>query len=723
MAAMHDLEKRLAILLLAASLAAAAGDWPQWRGPERRGISNETGWHAPWPTAGPPQLWEAQLGDGYTAVSIADGRLFALGNRRQQGRDADTVYCLDAETGEERWRFSYACRRGSFKGPRVAPTIDGDRVYSLSREGDLFCFLAADGKVLWRRQLAREYRLKRQRHGMSCHPLVVGRLLIIEIGAPNAAVVALDKTDGQEVWRAGNEKLGYSSPVVYQRGGRSELAVLTGTALLGLDAEKGKQLWRYPWAPAYQCAIATPIVADNRIFISSGYKTGSAMLQLGEGEPREVWKNRVLLTQYNTPVLIDGRLYGFHGNESSKPAGQFLKCVDLADGREIWRQGGFGKAALMAADGKLIILSEDGQLVVAEASAAGYREFNRAQVVEKRCWTMPVLADGKVYCRNEKGHLVCIGVAQRYLDAKAAAATPAPPPAMPAPPIPAPELDGAWPGTAEGLRFFWAGLDGAAADRQLEVRGDCRLGKNGMAMRGGRILASNYSNPLLATCRQTNQLTIEAVLQTNDLKQIGPARIISFSTDPYKRNFTLGQQKQDLVLRLRTTKTGENGMKPEVKLGRLVAGKMHHVLVTYRPGKLAAYLDGKPLAVKQISGDFSNWTEQQLLFGNEWRGERKWFGRIRQTAIFSRFVEPEEALAHFKLSQGTPATPPREPPTPPPRPRCRPPRWRLQRPSWRSSIRPGGSPAVDSGCGRRSLRPRPCRRVSQSRSGWTCRPS
>lgn len=667
-----------AIFCCLSSLDAAEHDWPQWRGPDRDGISKETGWYTAWPQSGPVRLWEKNVGYGYSAVSVSDGRLFTMGNRGAR----DTVYCLNAETGAEFWTHSYPCRQGHFKGPRMAPTIDADRVYSLSREGNLFCFSAASGEIIWSRGLQKDFRLRSHRHGMSCHPLVVDNLLILEIGAEDAAVIALDKMKGELVWRSGNEKLGYSSPVLATLGGQRCVVMLTGSALLGLNPQNGQQLWRHPWTPESQCAIATPIISGDKILLSSGYKTASALLQVKGAEVATLWQNQVIVTQYNTCVLVDGHLYGFHGNEQSNIKNQFLKCVSFETGQEVWKQAGLGKAALMYADGKLIILSELGDLVIAEASPKGYRELGRAPVVPKRCWTMPVLSDGKIYCRNERGDLVCIGISGKYRDAKPVAEMPAEKPTQVATADAAgatPKLSNKWPGTAEGLVLMWQDaanphtfMDSAGKLREkykLTVKGGSRIGKKAMELTGGRIVAEGANSAVFDACRKTNALALEAVLTTANLRQVGPARIISFSQDPYQRNFTLGQQDRDLVLRLRTTTTGENGMRPEVRLCPLDADRPHHVIVTYRPGRLAFYLNGRAMNVQQIRGDFSNWdASHQVVFGNEWIDERKWFGELHHVAVYSRFIGAAEAATRYKLAQGIAVDEEESTPQPEPKP-------------------------------------------------------
>ncbi|MDA1141836.1 MAG: PQQ-binding-like beta-propeller repeat protein [Planctomycetota bacterium] len=641
-----------------------AGDWPDWRGPNRDGVSTETGWLAPWPPQGPPILWRQSLGNGYTTVTIVGDKLFTMGNQRINGSETDLVYCLNPETGEEIWKYSYPCRRGHFEGTRMVPIPDGDRVYTLSREGNLFCLNVDDGSVKWSKDLHREYGLNSHRHGMSCHPLVVDEKLILEIGGSDASVIAINKTTGQEIWRSGKDKLGYSSPILYREKGERRMAIFTGSALLGMNPDNGDIFWRTPWEPEFQVSVATPIFKDNRVFVSSGYGPGCAVYEFNDRSVKTVWRSEVIINHYNACVRVGDYLYGFDGGYTSRARTQFLKCIEFDTGKEIWQQSGMGKGALMVADGKLIILSETGKLIIAKASPAGYEELQSVQLLQRKCWTMPVLSNGRIYCRDEAGNMVCVGVNEHYVNtgptlvtrtyekvsipAKPSVSEPAPAPVAPIEEI---ELSNVWPGSDKGLVFSLADAEDAKNVERLSLNGDAKLGDRALSLNGGRVLVAGLSRSLLDSCRKTNELTLEVVVQTDNLSQKGPARIVSFSLDAYKRNFTICQTDSNLILRLRTTSTGENGMKPEVTLGPVSKGKAIHLLVSYRPGELDCYINGKAQNVAQIDGDFSNWEEHQLVLGNEWKDDRAWIGEIHHVAINSRAVSAKEAFARFLLSQ------------------------------------------------------------------------
>jgi outer membrane protein assembly factor BamB len=382
-------------------------DWSWWRGPDRNGISGEKEWLSVWPEGGPDRLWEVSLGIGYCSMSVSSGRVYTMGNVKE----TDTVYCLNAETGEEVWKYSYKCKQGSWKGPRVAPTVDGDRVYTFSREGHLFCFDAASGNIIWSKSLTKDLNAKPPNHGFACHPFIIDNMMILETGAKDGSVVAFDKMNGDVIWQSGKAKVGYSTPSLYTLDGKDYMVVLTGMNIVGMDISNGEILWRHEWLTEYQCSIATPVVSGNRIFISAGYGMGCVLLQIGaDSKPEALWKNENMANHFNSSVLWDNHLYGFHGApKHNKDKGQ-LRCVDFETGELKWKQDGLGKGSLMIANAKLIILSEEGELVIAEASPDGFIELTRSKVLGGTCWTVPVLSNGRIYCRNHEGDLVCVDV-------------------------------------------------------------------------------------------------------------------------------------------------------------------------------------------------------------------------------------------------------------------------------------------------------------------------
>ena len=397
---MNRLTSTLCLLLLATPIWAA--DWPQWRGPNRDGISPEANWSAQWPAGGPNQLWQADVGTGCAAVAVSRGRLFTLGNTNE----TDTVVCLDATTGKPLWQYSYACPlepRMFEGGPAATPTVDGERVYTLSRSGDLYCLATATGKMIWVKHLQTAFAGKMPEWGYAGSPLVLGTAVLLEVGATNGTTMALNKLTGNRLWQSGNDAITYGSLVPFSFNGQSELATFNAFGLVVRAAATGKELARYVWKTPYDGNIATPIVAGDKIFISSGNNKGCALLQFTGTALTELWKSTAMRNHFTNSVLWHEHLYGF--DESA------LTCVSFATGTTKWKQDGLGKGTLMVAGDKLIILSEAGTLVVAAATPAGYKELARAKVLTGRCWVVPVLADGRLYVRNNAGNLLCLDVA------------------------------------------------------------------------------------------------------------------------------------------------------------------------------------------------------------------------------------------------------------------------------------------------------------------------
>jgi outer membrane protein assembly factor BamB len=399
------LEHRIAWLVVVALfpvIHGGAGDWPQFRGPDHNGISREKGWTTVWPKNGPSQLWKASLGMGFSSVAVANGRVYSTGN---QG-DTDTLYCLDTATGEVIWKHSYPSPLGPKYyegGTSATPTVYGGRVFQFGKYGDLFCLDAAKGTVIWGRQLAKELDLKVPEWGFASSPIVEEGMLILNAGA---AGTALDPGTGKVIWTSDKGPAGYSTMVPFHSDGKRCLTFMGQKAMVIVEAAKGTELARVPWETTYDSNIADPVVYGDEIFISS-FDRGGATSKFTGGKIVFGWKDWTMHNHFSTSVLLGGHLFGINGQATKSGD---LRCVDFKTGEVKWVQPGIGVGSLIAADGKLIILSEKGELIIAEATSESFKPLARAQVLGGKCWISPVLANGRIYCRNAKGDLVCVDV-------------------------------------------------------------------------------------------------------------------------------------------------------------------------------------------------------------------------------------------------------------------------------------------------------------------------
>lgn len=381
-------------LLLAAS--ARADDWPQFRGPHRDGQSAETNWLDAWPADGPRVLWKAQVGIGFSSFAVAKGRVYTIGN----AEETDTVFCFDADKGQVLWYHPYPSELGAkffIGGSTSTPTVDGDRVYTISRWGDLFCFDAAGGKIVWSKNIKKEYGIPEPSWGFGGSPIVHGDLLLLNAGE---AGLALEKATGKVVWQSSGE-CGYSTPLPFG----PHYLFTSGTGYTAVDVKTGKPAWRIKWLTQYGVNAADPVVDGASILISTGYGKGAALFNVEQGEPKNVWQSRVLRSQMNPPVLIGGHLYGIDGDSGNKVS---LKCVEFATGIEKWSQPLPGMGSVAAAAGKLLVLADGGELSVAPADPKEYKPTARAKILSGKCWTVPVLSNGRLYARNDEGTVVCI---------------------------------------------------------------------------------------------------------------------------------------------------------------------------------------------------------------------------------------------------------------------------------------------------------------------------
>jgi outer membrane protein assembly factor BamB len=386
----------IAAAAAAATRPAEADDWPQFRGPGRDGVSAETGLADRWPEDGPTRLWEVALGSAYSGLSVVGERIYTLESR--DGREY--VVALDVADGSRRWSVELgpAWDDRWSKGPRSTPTVDGGVVFALGSRGRLMALGAADGSVRWNVDLVAEYGAHVPQWGVSASPLVHEGRVFLPVGGKGTLLMAFNRDNGREVWRSGDGKPGYAAPIAIEAAGKVQIVFFTSEGLFSASPASGTVYWSRPWETSYDVNAAAPVfVPPDRVFFSSGYDKGGAVVRIREdGETlaiEEIWRNRQMKNKFSSSVLLGDHLYGF--DEST------LKCVDVRNGETVWKARGGGHGSLVAADGKLLVLDEKGTLELVAASPDGHRELASVRLFDSKTWTAPTLADGRLYVRDE----------------------------------------------------------------------------------------------------------------------------------------------------------------------------------------------------------------------------------------------------------------------------------------------------------------------------------
>jgi outer membrane protein assembly factor BamB len=395
--------------LSAAPSSMTNGDWPQWRGPGRDGVSLETGLLTDWPPGGPPRLWTAPAGPGYSSLAVFGSRLYTM----LKDGGSEVVVCLDADSGKEVWRRPYACdyKNDQGSGPRSTPSVDDDRVYTVGATGIFHCLNAQTGEVLWRHDLLDEFHGKSPTWGVSFSPLVVGDLAYtMPGGSKQNGLAAFNKVDGKLIWHNLDDPAGYSSPVLCKAAGKVQILFFTAVGLVSVSPSDGSEYWRFPWKTPNDVNAATPVCVDDYVFLSSDYGIGCALLKVEAKGPdkhvaKRVYKNKRLGDNHASNVYYNEHIYGFHD-------GRQLVCMDFRTGDVKWQENGYGHGSLVAAEGYLIVLGDGGKLALVEATPSEYREKASLQLSGSRYWSMPVLANRRLYVRDER-EIVCWDLAKQ----------------------------------------------------------------------------------------------------------------------------------------------------------------------------------------------------------------------------------------------------------------------------------------------------------------------
>jgi outer membrane protein assembly factor BamB len=397
--------KPAALLLILSAAASFAADWPQWRGKDRNDHSPDKAILTDWPSGGPKQLWVSREGGlGYAGFAVVEGTLYTMG--AMDG--GENVLALDAASGKTRWSVQIDNRiypNNWGDGPRMTPTVDGDRVYALSASGVLGCLSCKDGKILWKTDLVADLGGKLQDWGFTESVLVDGPRVICTPGGSKGTMAALDKLTGKVLWQTKDltEVTQYSSPILAEHGGRRQIVQLIGKKVFGTAPEDGSVIWEADF-PGKIAVIPTPIFHDGHVYVTAGYSVGCRLFKLGGKSPELVYENDRMVNHHGGVILVDGKLYG-HSDKGG------WTCQDFMTGEPVWQDKSLGKGCCTFVAGHLVCLSEkEGDVVLAEASTVGWKEkgrFTLSPQTEKRkpqgrIWVHPVVVDGRLYLRDQE---------------------------------------------------------------------------------------------------------------------------------------------------------------------------------------------------------------------------------------------------------------------------------------------------------------------------------
>jgi outer membrane protein assembly factor BamB len=397
------------IATFALALPLAAADWPNWLGPNRNGSSPETGLLTIWPATGPKVLWKVAGGDGYSTVSVAQGRAITL----VQHDGAQFVLALDAAKGTKLWETKIAAgyKNPYGDGPRATPSIEGKLVYVQSVSGPLVCLEVEKGEIVWSVDLLKEFGAKNLQWGLSASPFVDGDLVYALPSAKGAGVAAFNKTTGKLAWKTADDQAGYATPIAVTVAGQKQIIFFTAVGLLAVTADQGKELWRVPWKTEFDCNICTPLLIGNdQLFVTSGEEVGCTLFKLSAAAPEVIWESKgkksVMRSYWANSVIQDGYLYGLSGEFDKRID---LNCVEVKTGKLMWSQQGFGKGTLTLADGHLFITTKKGDLVLVQATPKQYEEKARVALLgENR--TSPTISDKRLYLRD-RANIYCLDIA------------------------------------------------------------------------------------------------------------------------------------------------------------------------------------------------------------------------------------------------------------------------------------------------------------------------
>lgn len=403
--AKRGLSASFLLLICTGIVAAQSLDWPQWGGPHRNFVSDVKGLAVSWPETGPRRLWSRELGEGYSAIAAEGGKLYTMSRRGT----LELVVALDAETGKTLWEYAYEApfsaeySMENGPGPHATPTVAGDRVFTAGATGKLHALDKKTGKLLWAHDLMNEYKGTIRVNGYACSPLAYRDTVIMQVGGTGNALIAFRQKDGSVAWKRHDFKNSPSSPLLINVDGQYQLVAFMYDTLVGVDPSNGELLWSRPHQSEFGLNVSTPVWGDDHLlFISSSYGGGSRALKLsrvaGKTAVEEVWAHALMRIHYSNAIRLGDFVYASSGDFGTAP----FTALNIKTGKIAWRDRSIARASVISAEGRLIILDEDGNLILATPTPEGLKVHSRMELLKSNAWTVPTLAGTRLYVRDRK---------------------------------------------------------------------------------------------------------------------------------------------------------------------------------------------------------------------------------------------------------------------------------------------------------------------------------
>lgn len=398
----------VAIITLSSDSAFAQSDWPQWGGPDRNFKTAATGISDNWPANGPRCLWNRELGEGFSAIAVEDGKLYTMYRKGEQ----EVVISMDAATGKTLWEYNYDAPfppeydMSHGPGPHATPTVIGEHIYTAGATSKFNCLNKRSGKLVWSHDLIKEFNGTVRVNGYSCSPLAHKNLVYMMVGGAGNALIAFNQKDGSVVWKKHDFKNSTSSPMIINVDGQDQLVAFMFGEIVGVDPDSGNLLWSHPHPVDFGLNTSMPIWGeDNLLFISSGYNGGSRVIRLSRKEGKtvveEIWAHRLMRVHFGNCMRVGDYIYGSSGDFGPAP----FTAIDVKTGQVLWRDRTISRASFLMVGDRFILLDEDGNLAIATATREGLKVHSKVGLLKRQSWTVPTVAGTRLYVRDRKSIL------------------------------------------------------------------------------------------------------------------------------------------------------------------------------------------------------------------------------------------------------------------------------------------------------------------------------